>query len=77
MLRDVQQGPNVSNSLWWPQMTFGTYSITPRTQNHENMNGNACLHGLFYVCPIDLLAKCNFQVLINILEFLISSIPIK
>ena len=62
---DVQEGQNLLNSLWWPQMTFGTYSVIPITQNHENMDGNACLHGLFYVSPIDLSAKCNLQVLVS------------
>ena len=56
-------------------MIFGTYSTAPRTKNCENIDGNACLHELFYVCPTDLLTKCNFQLLI--LEFLISGVPIR
>ena len=45
-------------------MTFGTYSITSRTQNHENMDENAWLDGLFNVYSINLLAKYHFQMLI-------------
>ena len=30
-LTDVQQGQNLSNSLWWPKMTYGTYSIRLKT----------------------------------------------
>ena len=49
MLTIVQQGQNLSNSLWWSQRTLGTYFITSRTRNLGNMimDGNACLNGLF------------------------------
>ena len=42
-----------SDSLRWP------LAHMPYTQNFENMDRNACLHELFYVCLIELLTKCN------------------
>ena len=60
LLAHVQQCQNLSNALWWHQMTFGTYFITPRALNHEDIDGTACSHELFYVSPFDLLTKCNF-----------------
>ena len=51
--------------LKWPLLHI---LLLQRTQNHGNMDGNACLQGLFmfffFFFFIDLLAKYNFQVLI-------------